>query len=194
MYKILKAFSFLLILMPISCQSNGRGYFGENSNYEILFNEIYCHVRDNFASPFDSNKIHFFHDSEFGITKNQFSNKFMFQDFSIINCDVNENIYSMTDGKIKKIVYNGFSWTIIVRNNDIEIYYILLTPINIKEGNLVKKGQLIGNAKQPYSDQYDGAALILKIKYKKYFFDPYLLLYDIIEKKEMDIKGKINCA
>ena len=85
----------------------------------------------------------------------------------------------MTDGMVVKIGYGDLGRVIIIRNNDLEIQYILVNPININEGDYIKKGQLIGQIDPPYREPYS-PALLIRIKYKNEYFDPYLLLNRLI--------------
>ncbi|GHV54609.1 hypothetical protein AGMMS49579_15510 [Spirochaetia bacterium] len=175
---MLKKLVYIIIFINISSNIFSQ----EDNNYLSLLKEFNDYVNENFISPFDNNNINFINDNYFGFgfKKNPFTNDIVFQYYSIFGCNIDENIYSMTDGIIINIDYKyDLGITITLKNNDLEINYILVKPININEGDIVKKGQLIGRITSPYFSY--GPALLLRIEYKKYFFDPYLLLYEIIK-------------
>jgi murein DD-endopeptidase MepM/ murein hydrolase activator NlpD len=158
----------------------------ENTNdYLTLLNEIDNYVKNNFISPFKNDGVEFFYNaySGFGYKRNPFTGQIHFITDGVFGCNQNENIYSMTDGNIIRIGYSDMGRLIIIKSNDIEVQYSLIEPLNINEGDLIKKGQLIGRVCSPYLNAY-GPALLLKIKYKGCYFDPYLLLYDIINEDE----------
>jgi hypothetical protein len=171
--KFLLIIAFLSILTNISSQ--------ENDNYLLLLNELNNLVNNNFVSPFKNNNVEFINNNYwgFGYKKHIFTGQIRFNNFGVILCNINEEIYSMTDGIIIKIGYNENSDRIIViKYGEIEIYYLLVQAININEGDIIKRGQLIGKITSPYYSR--GPTLELKIKYKEEYFDPYLLLFNII--------------
>jgi murein DD-endopeptidase MepM/ murein hydrolase activator NlpD len=156
--------------------------FAQNNDHEYLslLNEINVIVNDNFISPFKTNDVFIINDnySGFGYKMNPFTGKFSYSILSVINCNVDENIYSMTDGIVKEIGYEEIGPIIIIEFKDIEIHYLLVRHIEIKEGDIIKKGQLIGKISSPY--YHYGPALFLRLKYKEKWFDPILLLHEII--------------
>ena len=166
-HKIFYIIMFFFISFKVFSQENN-----DNDNYLLLLNELNNYVENNFVSPFDSNTniiIHY---------NNIFTNEIEFNNYSVINCNLNEYIYSMIDGTVEKIGYD-IGQLIIIKNDDLEIHYILVNPININEGDYIKKGQLIGKIGPSYRDPY-GPAILIRIKYKDIYFDPYLLLNRLI--------------
>jgi hypothetical protein len=154
--------------------------FAQDNNYLSLLIELDDYIENNFVSPFYTKNVKFLNDNlyGFGFKKNPFTNDIFFSNSGIISCDSDENIYSMDDGIIMEIGYNGSNIFILVKYNEIEIYYHCVSPININEGDKIEKRQLIGRISSPYYSY--GPALIVKIKYKNQYFDPYFLLYNII--------------
>jgi murein DD-endopeptidase MepM/ murein hydrolase activator NlpD len=171
--KLLLAVVFASILTNIFSQ--------ENDNYLLLLNEFNNLVNNNFISPFRNNDVRFVNNIYwgFGYERNIFSGQIRFSNIGVILCNTDEDIYSMTDGIITKIGYDeNNSKLIIIQYGEIEIHYLLVEAININEGDIIERGQLIGKISSPYYSR--GPALGLRLKYKTEYFDPYLFLYEII--------------
>ena len=146
--------------------------FSQNDDYLKLYNEIYN--QNIFCSPVDGVVV--FNDNYhygFGYKLSINDDEIYFSDSSIILGNENQDIYSICDGEIIhiEILYSSCVF-LVIKNNDYEIEYI---GINIDEklkiGDNVEKGQLLGKLYFLV-----GRHLILRIKYKNYYFDPYLLL------------------
>jgi hypothetical protein len=159
-----------------------------NEDYLRLSNELNSLVNNNFISPFMNNDVRFINDNYwgFGYKKHIFSGQIRFSTIGVILCNMDEDIYSMTDGIITKIGYdeNINSIIIVIQYGEIEIHYLSIESININEGDIIKRGQLIGKIKSPY--RHSGPALELRLKYKAEYFDPYLFLYEIIMHDKQD--------
>jgi murein DD-endopeptidase MepM/ murein hydrolase activator NlpD len=158
----------------------------ENDNYLVLLNELNSLVNNNFISPFRNNDVRFINDNYwgFGYKRNIFTGQIKFSNIGVILCNMDEDIYSMTDGVITKIGYDeNPNKIIIIQYGKIEIHYLLVEAININEGDIIKRGQLIGKIKAPYYSR--GPALELRLKYKTEYFDPYLFLYEIIQRNDI---------
>jgi murein DD-endopeptidase MepM/ murein hydrolase activator NlpD len=159
----------------------GEAFAQNNDVYLDNYNEINDIIMENFMSPFKSSHIinkgiHF----RFGYNRNPFTGKIFYSTIGVFGCGLGENIYSMTDGVIKRIGFeDNWGSIIIIEYNDIEIHYLLVNSIAVKEGDMVNKGQFIGIVSSPYYSF--GPALCLRIKYKENYFDPILLLDLIIK-------------
>ena len=146
--------------------------FSQNDDYLKFYNEI--HNQNDFCSPVDG-VIVFIDNCNFGFgyKLNIHNNEIVFSDSSIIAGNENQNIYSICDGEIIfiEILYNSCVF-LIIKNSYYEIEYVGLN-INeyLKIGDTIKKGQLLG---QFYF--LVGSELLLRIKYKDNYFDPYLVL------------------
>lgn len=157
-------------------------------DYILLLSEIDSYVTDNFVSPFRTKNVMFLNDNYtgFGYKKNPFSGTVWFSYSGYIFCNNYEHIYSMADGIILEIGYNDTGRFVLIKHNEIEVYYFNVSPMNINEGDTIEKGQLIGRINPPYINHHP--ALLLKIKYKNYFFDPYFLLeYIILHREDLNL-------
>ena len=140
--------------------------------YSKLYNELFEIIKNDFQPPivgeilFSNNN---FSGYAYGLLVDPFTGMIKFSNCSFLYCDENENIYSMTSGIIKNIILERM---VIIEYNGIELYYRDLNiDDNIIVGNNVVIGQLLGTRKgfDAYNNYFEG--LILKIKYKEYFFD-----------------------
>jgi hypothetical protein len=153
----------------------------ENDAHLALLNELNVLVNNNFVSPFMNKDIRFINDNYwgFGYKKYIFTGQIRFSNTGVILCNMDENIFSMTDGIITKIGFDeNINRIIVIKYGEIEIHYIMVQAININEGDIIEKGQFIGKITSPYYSR--GPALELRLKYKTEYFDPYLFLYEII--------------
>ncbi|MDR2922772.1 MAG: M23 family metallopeptidase [Treponema sp.] len=167
-------FVLLFIFIPLIS-------FAQDTKYMSLLKEVDYYITNNFISPFLNKDIRFINDNYwgFGFKRGIFTNNIIFSNSGVILCNIDENIYSMDDGIIIEIGYNEPGVFILVKHNEIYVYYYCVIPNGVNEGDTIKKGQLLGRISSPYYSI--GPSLILKIKYKDYFFDPYFLLYGIID-------------
>ena len=154
--------------------------FAQNNDYISLLRDIDLYISSNFVSPFFTKDIKFLNDYYFGFgfKRDPFTNHIRFSNSGIILCNIDENIYSMDNGIIMEIGYNESGRFVLVKYNEIEVYYYGIEPININIGDSIEKKQIIGKIAPPYRSY--GPAIILKIKYKDCYFDPYFLLYYIV--------------
>jgi murein DD-endopeptidase MepM/ murein hydrolase activator NlpD len=169
---------FLIILFSVFVYNI---FSQRNDNYLALLNEASIYIENNFISPFDHNRIIFYNEYwGFGYRRCPFTNEINYFYTAAFGCNIDDNIYSMTDGIITKIGYDTEinNIVIIIKHDDFEIHYFSVRGINLEEDETVKKGQLIGRISSPYYSI--GPALILKIKYKEEYFDPHFLLTNVI--------------
>ena len=164
---------FLLILFPYLL-------FAQDREYMSLLIEFDNYITNNFVSSFFSKNVKFINDNYngFGFKRNIFTNNIRFSDSGTILCNIDEEIYSMVNGIIMEIGFNEPGQFILIKYDEIYVYYYCVNPININEGDIIEKQQLIGRISSPYYSF--GPALIMKIFYKNHYFDPYFLLYNII--------------
>jgi len=170
-----------LLLVAVFASILTNIFYQENDNYLLLLNEFNSLVNNNFISPFRNNNVRFVNNIYwgFGYKRNIFTGQIRFSNIGVILCNADEDIYSMTDGIITKIGYDeNINKIIIIQCDEIEIHYLLVEAINISEGDIIEKGQLIGKISSPYYSR--GPALELRLKYKTEYFDPCLFLYEII--------------
>ena len=88
-----------------------------------------------------------------------------------------EPIYAMFEGKVRYSKYNtgGFGNLIIVRHlNGLETWYAHLSRNNVKVGDYVKAGQVIGFSGN--TGRSRGTHLHFEIRYKDQTFDPEFLV------------------
>jgi hypothetical protein len=164
---------FVLLFFPFTV-------FAQCDNYVSLLKEADNYISNNFISPFLNKDIKFIHDSYwgFGFKRDIFTNDIRFSNFGVILCNVDEHIYSMDDGIVVEIGYDEDGFFVLIKYDEIYVYYYRVDDVNIKEGDTIEKGKLIGKIKRSY--QSIGPLLILKIKYKDYYFNPYFLLDRIV--------------
>jgi hypothetical protein len=88
--------------------------------------------------------------------------------FAQISDDKKAPVYSMTSGKVKGLIFDRM---IIIEYKGIEISYRDLDINNIKIGDTVIAGQLLGTRKKAdfLHNYFNG--IIIKIKYKSFYFD-----------------------
>jgi ribosomal protein L19 len=99
----------------------------------------------------------------------------------------------MTSGKVKNIIYDRM---IIIEYKDIEISYRDLDIDNIKVGDTIKKGQLLGKRKGLDSRHNYFNGIMIRVKYKGAFFDIgyiFNIIFNINnEKKTINIENPTN--
>lgn len=145
---------------------------------EMVNNAINYH----FISPFRGGKNIFYYENYSGIDNKVGLFTYEIKNFytGIFGCGHNENIFSMSDGKVKEIGLDKvLGSVVIISYEDMEIHYLAVTSANISEGDIIKKGQLIGKVAPPYFDFY-GPALYLRIKYNGTYYDKNSLLCRIM--------------
>jgi hypothetical protein len=150
----------------------------------LLYNELKDILKENFVSPFNEEQIDIILDSYwygFGYKFNEFTDEIWFSEVGLFGCKMDTPVYSMTDGIIKDIsyieIFGQMAKIVIIGYNDIIINYIGIEPNGIEIGDQINKGKLIGNINMK---GLTGYVLGLKIQYKNYILNPYLI-YEIIQ-------------
>lgn len=90
---------------------------------------------------------------------------------------VGEPILSIFDGKVRYARYNtgGFGYMVIIRHkNGLESYSAHLSRLNVKSGDIVKAGQIIGFGGN--TGRSRGPHLHFEIRYQDQAFDPEYLI------------------
>jgi hypothetical protein len=155
--------------------------FAQDNNYVLLLREVDTYIKNNFISPFLNRDIKYINNNYwgFGFKRDIFTDHIIFSNVGVILCNINESIYSMDDGIVIEIGYESSKGSfILIKHNEIYVYYYRIILNNINERDIIKKGQLLGKLIPSY--QSIGPLFFIKIKYKEYFFDPYFLLFNII--------------
>ena len=153
---------------------------GFNHEYSKLYNELFEIVKNEFQKPIVG-ELTFIYDElrgyGYGLHISPFTKKIHFSNSSYLQCNENTPIFSMTSGIIKNIIYDRM---IIIEYNGIEIFYRDLNISNIDIGDDVIAGQLLGTRKgaDALHNYFDG--IIIKIKYKKLYFN-LGFIFDLIK-------------
>ena len=173
----------------LTIQNRNKEHFENNLE---LYNEVIPIIKNNFASPLDDSQPFLIYDDEFtgfGYKVDPFIiDKINFSYNSYILCEYDSLIYSMCDGFVKNIYTDSNSKNniIIEYNEDIDILHIGITEKNIKIGDKIIKGQLLGMQIPNYTrgNGINGKGYFLvKIKYKGVFLNPYILLNDLVSSR-----------
>ena len=168
--KIMKYFIYFSVFLFFPCL-----LFPQNDEYLTLYNEIIN--QNDFGSPVEG--VIIFCDNYycgFGYKLNRNEYEIIFSESCIIFGKGDQDIYSICDGEIIDIDFFEFEKNLIgkitIKNNNYEIeYYGVDINQDIRIGNKIEKGQLLGKFFYLF-----GSEMILSIKYKNYYFDPYLIL------------------
>ncbi|MBR5334122.1 MAG: peptidoglycan DD-metalloendopeptidase family protein [Alistipes sp.] len=94
-----------------------------------------------------------------------------------IDLETGDPIYATFDGRVRHTTYiaRGYGHLIIIRHdNGLETFYAHLSEINVKPGDWVTAGQLIG--KGGNTGRSTGSHLHYEIRYKGHSFDPERLI------------------
>lgn len=94
-----------------------------------------------------------------------------------IDLETGDPIYATFDGRVRVTTYiaRGYGHLIIIRHdNGLETFYAHLSEINVKPGDWVTAGQLIG--KGGNTGRSTGSHLHYEIRYKGHSFDPERLI------------------
>ncbi len=94
-----------------------------------------------------------------------------------IDLETGDPIYATFDGRVRLTTYiaRGYGHLIIIRHdNGLETFYAHLSEINVKPGDWVTAGQLIG--KGGNTGRSTGSHLHYEIRYKGHSFDPERLI------------------
>ena len=110
----------------------------------------------------------------FGFRKNPFNGNFQYFDFITILVSSN-NVYSITDGEVVEIGYNqSFGNYLTIRYNDIYIDYGNLRLFNVQAGDIIDKGQILGEVSSRFGSI--GVILNLRIVFRNIPLNPELLI------------------
>ena len=164
-------FFLILIRIGIYAQISNDEKILSNIDFEYtqLFNELFEIVKNEFHPPIINDLI-FIYDNYYGYGPHisPFTERIFFYNSSYLECDENTLIYSMTSGTVKNIIYDRM---IIIEYNDIEISYRDLNINNIKIGDNISRGQLLGTRRRVDALHNYFNGIMIKIKYKTFYFD-----------------------
>ena len=94
-----------------------------------------------------------------------------------IDLETGDPIYATFDGRVRHTTYvaRGYGHLIIIRHdNDLETFYAHLSEVNVKPGDWVTAGQVIG--KGGNTGRSTGSHLHYEMRYKGHSFDPERLI------------------
>lgn len=94
-----------------------------------------------------------------------------------INLETGDPIYATFDGRVRHTTYvaRGYGHLIIIRHdNGLETFYAHLSEVNVKPGDWVTAGQVIG--KGGNTGRSTGSHLHYEMRYKGHSFDPERLI------------------
>ena len=163
---------FILISNNISAQSHNENQLSTvDGEYSQLYNELLEIVKNEFVMPVHDNELLFVYSEHFGygLHINPFSGRIYFSNASYLQCNYGTSVFSMTSGIIKSIILERM---VIIEYNGIEIFYRDLDiNNNIEVGDTIGSGQLLGTLKEVDALHNFFMGIILKIKYKSFYFD-----------------------
>jgi hypothetical protein len=158
-----------------------KAFSQEGEEYNKLYMELIKIVNNEFVSPItlitDNLIFEYGLHYGYGIHSDPFTGTDYFFNESYLQCKLGENIYSMTPGIVKDIIFDR---QIIIEYNGIEISYRDLNINNIKTGDEIRKKQLLGTRRGVDGRHNYFNGIIIKIKYKNHYFDAGILLRDVI--------------
>jgi murein DD-endopeptidase MepM/ murein hydrolase activator NlpD len=116
--------------------------------------------------------------NNFGFFKNPFYDEIYFCESIFISTQSNSEIFSITDGEIIETGFaEGTGNFVKIIYNDFEIIYGCLSFFEKNVGDKILRGQVIGYAGRHTG--HLGSGIVIKIKYKNVFLNPYFILnYD----------------
>jgi len=158
-----------------------------DSEYSELYRELLKIVKNEFHPPITGELKFIYNDYYgYGLHINPFTGLPAFYNSSFLECEENASVYSMTSGIVKDIVFDRM---IIIEYNGIEIYYRDLVINNINIGDNIIIGQLLGKRKGADALHNFFNGIIIKIKYKKCFFD-IGYIFNLLKEYEQYITGE----
>ena len=173
----MKRFSILILIIisvksTIFAQSYDENLLSTvDTEYSQLYNELLEIVRNEFLMPIPGNELIFVYNERYGYGPHvsPFTGKIYFFNASYLQCNYGTPIFSMTPGIVKNIVFDRM---IIIEYNGIEISYRDLNMNDdIKIGDFIDAGQLLGTRKEvdAFHNYFNG--IIIRLKYKSFHFD-----------------------
>ena len=182
MTRIFSVLIIILIQSSIFAQSYDENLLTTGDvEYSLLYNELLEIVKNEFAMPIHSDALTFVYDEYYGygLHTNPFTGRIYFSNASYLQCNYGTPIFSMTSGMVKDIILDRM---ITIEYNGIEIHYRDLDMGNIKTGDSVVAGQLLGTRKgvDALHNYFDG--IIIKVKYQSFYFDIGYIFNTIMKK------------
>ena len=173
----MKKYIFIIGLFLFSIELSAQC----NDDYLVLYNELIEIFRNEFVLPIESDEIRFKNDIHFGFGYkiHIFSMNLMFVEYSYLYCEMETEVFSMSQGIVKEVSYGGYYGDIIViKYGEIEIEYrnIALDGFNLNDQ--INAGQILGKVKYINHNGFNDG-FVLKIKYYDYYFDAEILLNNI---------------
>ena len=163
---------FIVMNNTISAQLLDESPFNVfDREYSQLYNELFEIVKNEFVMPIRNNELIFVYNEYVGYGPhfNPFVGRVIFINVSYLQCNYGTPIFSMTPGIIKDIILGR---KIIIEYNDIEIsYWYLEINDDIKVGDSIGAGQLLGTNCLLEHAHSDSNGIVIKIKYKSFYFD-----------------------
>ena len=199
-------FFFILALLLIVKTANGQFYTIKKKQPLIEVKSVRTEKKAA-ANPIpftikDTQKEHeniFFHlpllskyviTSPYGYRTDPFTAKKKFHYGIDLSASNNEKVYSMTNGRIKKVGFekNGYGNYIVIESGDFEFTYAHLTATVGKKGTYIKAGTPIGLSGS--TGRSTGEHLHLTIKHKKKSIDPMPIL-NYYERYIKEVREKV---
>jgi hypothetical protein len=172
---------FININLFAQISENEKLLSGIDFEYTQLLNELFEIVKNEFHPPI-SKKMVFIYDNNYGYGHHiqPITGEIFFLNGSYLRCDKKAPIYSMTSGIVKDIILNRM---IIIEYKGIEIFYRDLDINNLNIGENIIAGQLLGTKKEADALHNYFNGIIIKIKYKTFYYD-LGYMFKIIQNKK----------
>jgi len=176
-------FSLFFCILIIGCVNNKSAiqinenqttYSNKINNLSNLYNEV-LKLMEN--TLFQIEDEYFVFDS-YGFSIHPINGNIIFRNYTFINSIFNSKIFSISNGKIVDAGYDfDFGLYVKVNYDELEIIYGNLYKIEINVNDTVSIGDIIGYGGMHFG--MFGNGITIRIKYRDYYLNPYVLLnYD----------------